>query len=212
MFAIPRFARLFFLASLVSPAVFAAEPHSTGEIHHHPAMHSPKSTKTTLAVGVTLDQDGRLWLARVVDQRLLVSWSEDGGSSFSEPAVVTPEPENISIDGENRPKIEVARDGNVLVTWTQVLPQKYSGNVRFSRSIDSGRTFSKPITLNDDGRVTSHRFDSLAIDGDGRVMVAWLDARDRDAAREKGEEYRGVSLYTTQSLNNGESFGRNRRL
>ena len=116
MFAIPRFARLFFLASLVSPAVVAAEPHSTGEIHHHPAMHSPKSAKTALAVGVTLDQDGRLWLAKVVDQRLLVSWSEDGGSSFSEPAVVTPEPESISIDGENRPKIEIARDGSVLVT------------------------------------------------------------------------------------------------
>jgi hypothetical protein len=84
--------------------------------------------------------------------------------------------------------------------------------VRFSRSIDSGRTISKPVTLNDDGRITSHRFDSLAIDGDGRVMVAWLDARDRDAAREKGEEYRGVSLYTAQSFNNGESFGRNRRI
>jgi hypothetical protein len=212
MFAIPRFARLFFLASLVSPPIVAAEPHSTGETHHHPAMHSAKSARTALAVGVTLDQKGRLWLARVVDQRLLVSWSEDGGSSFSEPAVVTPEPENISIDGENRPKIEVGRDGSVLVTWTQVLPQKYSGNVRFSRSIDSGRTFSVPITLNDDGRVTSHRFDSLAIDGDGRVMVAWLDARDRDAAREKGEEYRGVSLYTAQSFDNGESFGRNRRI
>ena len=211
MFAIPRFAGLLFLASLVSPTIIAAEPQSIGETHH-PAMHSPKSARTALAVGVTLDQDGRLWLARVVDQRLLVSWSEDGGSSFSEPAVVTPEPENISIDGENRPKIEVARDGSVLVTWTQVLPQKYSGNVRFSRSVDSGRTFSRPITLNDDGRVTSHRFDSLAIDGDSRVMIAWLDARDRDAAREKGEEYRGVSLYTAQSFDNGESFGRNRRI
>lgn len=89
MFSIPRFARLFFLASLVSPTVVAAEQHSTGETHPHPAMHSAKSARTALAVGVTLDRDGRLWLARVVDQRLLVSWSEDGGSSFSEPAVVT---------------------------------------------------------------------------------------------------------------------------
>lgn len=210
MFPISGFAGLFL--ALVSAVVVAAEPSVGGETGHHSAMHSPKPAKAALAVGVTLDRDGRLWLARVVDHRLLVSWSDDGGSSFSEPAVVTTEPENISIDGENRPKIEVARDGSVLVTWTQILPQKYSGNVRFSRSTDAGRTFSKPITLNDDGRVTSHRFDSLAIDGDGRVVVAWLDARDRDAAREKGEEYRGVSLYTTQSFNNGESFGRNRRI
>ena len=43
-------------------------------------------------------------------------------------------------------------------------------------------------------------------------MVAWLDARDRDAAREKGEEYRGVSFYNVKSFDNGESFDRNRRI
>ncbi|MEP6606026.1 MAG: sialidase family protein, partial [Nitrosospira sp.] len=121
----------------------------------------PRPPKTTLGVGLTLDQSGRLWLAKVEDQRLLVSRSDDEGKSFSNPIVVTPEPENISADGENRPKIAVARDGTVLLTWIQSLPQKYSGNVRFARSTDSGQTFSKPITLNDDGRVTSHRFDSL---------------------------------------------------
>jgi hypothetical protein len=140
----------------------------------------------------------------------LVSWSEDEGKSFSSPVAVTQEPENIAIDGENRPKIAVARDGTVLVTWTQSLPQKYSGNIRFTRSTDGGRTFSRPLTLNEDERVTSHRFDSLAIDGEGRVVVAWLDARDRDGARERGDDYVGVSLYSTQSFNNGESFGRNR--
>jgi hypothetical protein len=33
----------------------------------------PRPAKTTLGVGVTLDQQGRLWLAKVEDQRLLVS-------------------------------------------------------------------------------------------------------------------------------------------
>jgi hypothetical protein len=171
----------------------------------------PRPPKTTLGVGVTLDQQGRLWLAKVEDQRLLVSWSEDGGKNFSSPAVVTPEPENISADGENRPKIAVARDGTILLTWIQSLPQKYSGNVRFSRSIDSGRTFSPPVTLNDDGRITSHRFDSLAINGTGKAVVAWLDARDRDAAKEKGDAFSGVSIYTARSDDNGASFAANRR-
>lgn len=171
----------------------------------------PRPPKTTLAVGVTLDANGRLWLARVENQRLLVSQSDDGGKVFSSPVAVTPQPENISADGENRPKISVARDGTVLLTWIESLPQKYSGNVRFSRSTDSGRTFSQPITLNDDGRITSHRFDSLAIDGDGRVVVAWLDARDRDAVKERGGEFSGVSMYTAQSNDNGASFGANRQ-
>jgi hypothetical protein len=69
-----------------------------------------------------------------------------------------------------------------------------------------------PITLNDDGRITSHRFDSLAIDGKGRVALAWLDARDRDAAQDKGGAYAGVSVYTAQSQDDGAHFSANRRL
>ncbi len=170
-----------------------------------------RSLKTTLAVGVTLDSDGHLWLARAENRRLLVSRSDDGGKSFSIPVIVTPELEDISADGENRPKIAVARDGTILLSWTQMLPQKYSGNIRFARSTDSGQTFSAPVTLNDDGRITSHRFDALTIDGAGRVVVAWLDARDRDAAKEQGEKFSGLSLYTAQSADNGASFGANRK-
>jgi hypothetical protein len=198
-------AAFFLLSASVS---IASHPDPAAESQAHAKPHPPK---TTLGVGVTLDGSGRLWLARVENQRLLVSRSDDNGVNFSSPVVVTPEPEDISIDGENRPKIAVAHDGAVLLTWIQSLPQKYSGNVRFVRSIDSGQTFSKPITLNDDGRVTSHRFDSMTIDGTGRVVVAWLDARDRDAAKEKGEAFSGVSIYSAQSSDNGASFKANYR-
>ncbi|MCX7184666.1 MAG: sialidase family protein [Nitrosospira sp.] len=184
--------------------------------HEVPATENQRDAKlrppkTTLAVGVTLDGDGRLWLAKVENQQLLVSRSDDDGKNFSTPIVVTPEPEDISADGENRPKIAVARDGTVLLSWTQTLPQRHSGNIRFTRSTDSGQTFSAPITLNDDGRITSHRFDALAIDGAGRVVVAWLDARDRDAIREQGGKFSGVSIYTAQSADNGASFSPNRK-
>ena len=42
-------------------------------------------------------------------------------------------------------------------------------------------------------------------------MVAWLDARDKDMAKEKGEAFSGVSIYTVRSFDNGASFGPNRR-
>ncbi|SFW17900.1 sialidase family protein [Nitrosovibrio sp. Nv17] len=185
--------------------------------HPDPAAEDQDSAtarpaKATLGVGITLDAEGRLWLARVENRQLLVSRSDDDGKTFSTPVPVTVEPEDIAADGENRPKLAVASDGTLLLTWIQSLPQKYAGNVRFSRSLDGGRTFSRPITLNDDGRVTSHRFDALAIDGQGRVVVAWLDGRDRDAAKERNEAFTGVSLYTAHSSDNGASFGANRRL
>jgi hypothetical protein len=197
----------FFLMS-VSATALAGQQDSANGAQSHLMSHAPKAT---LAVGATLDENGRLWIAKVENQRLLVSWSDDDGKNFSTPVIVTPEPETISADGESRPKVAVARDGTVLLTWVQSLPQKYAGNVRFARSTDSGKTFSTPVTLNDDGRITSHRFDSMAIDGDGRVVIAWLDARDRDAAKEKGEKFTGSSIYTVKSLDNGKSFGPNHR-
>ena len=104
----------------------------------------PRPPKTTLAVGAALDESGRLWIAKVENQRLLVFWSDDDGKNFSVPVPATPEPENILADGENRPKIAIARDGTVLLTWVQSLPQKYSGNVRFARSTDSAGFFRSP--------------------------------------------------------------------
>lgn len=213
---------LFFLSALIGlvfslvSVVARAAGSDTGNLLQQPVQQpapaAAKHIKTALAVGVSLDQQGRLWLAKVVNQRLLVSWSEDDGQHFSGPVTVNSVPENIGNDGENRPKIQVAHDGTVLVTWTQQLAEKYAGNIKFSRSTDSGQTFSEPIVLNDDGRVTSHRFDSLAIDGKGRVVVAWLDARDRDAAREKGEEFKGISLYSSQSSDNGAHFEPSRKI
>lgn len=209
-YSLPALVGFFF--TLVSMAAVAAGPGTSSVSRQSSVIQALKSPGTVLAVGITLDQEGRLWLARVIDQRLLVFRSEDNGKHFSELATITPVPENIGGDGENRPKILVARDGTVLVTWTELLAEKYAGNIKFSRSTDSGQTFSQPIILNDDGRVTSHRFDSLAIDGEGRVAVAWLDARDRDAAREKGEEFKGVSLYSSQSFDNGAHFEPNRQI
>lgn len=168
--------------------------------------------KPTLAVGVALDADGRLWLARVENQRLLVARSEDGGASFSSPVAVTPEPENIAADGENRPRIAVARDGTLLLVWVQSLPKRFTANIRFSRSTDGGKTFSAPVTLNDDDRVTGHSFSSMALDGVGRVAIVWLDGRDRDAVREQGGKFAGSSIYMALSADNGASFSANRAL
>jgi hypothetical protein len=171
-----------------------------------------RSAKPTLAVGAALDAEGRLWLARVEKQRLLVSRSEDGGKRFSNPVTVTPEPEIIAADGENRPRIAVARDGTVLLVWAQSLPQRFTANIRFSRSTDGGKTFSTPVTLNDDGRIGGHSFASMSLDGAGRVAIVWLDGRDRDAARDQGGKFAGSSVYMALSNDNGASFSANRAL
>lgn len=212
-----RKARFFQSVSLILALAFPAITLADATIPAAHLTHAPTTTpaaakpaahpKTTLAVGAALDHQGRLWLAKAVEKQLLVSYSDDGGKHFSTPVPVTPEPEEIAVDGENRPKIAVARDGTVMLSWIQILPQKMrAANVRFVRSTDAGAHFSRPVTLNDDNRITSHRFHSMAADGAGRVIVAWLDARDRDSAKEAGGEFTGVSVYSIQSADNGATF------
>lgn len=165
-----------------------------------------------LAIGATLDAQGRLWLARVENHRLIVSRSEDGGRSFAAPVVVTPEPEDVIAVGENRPKIAVGVDSSVHVTWSQNAGQKMTGHIRYARSTDGGQSFSTPVILNDDRQIVSHRFDSLAIDGQGGVAVVWLDARSLDDKNAKGSPQTQVGLYAAVSNNGGASFGQNRKI
>ncbi len=198
------------LATALLLAVTLAYKPAAAMEHRPDAM--PREASPTLAVGATLDGNGRVWLARVENQRLWVSSSSDGGLHFSRPVAVSSAPEDIAANAENRPKIAVAQDGTVLLSWSQSLPKRFTGNIRFARSTDGGKRFSAPVTLNDDGRVGSHSFDSLAIDGAGRVAVMWLDGRDRDAVREKGAPFAGSSVYFTQSADNGARFSANRRL
>jgi len=119
--------------------------------------------------------------------------------------MVNPEPEHIAGDGENRPKI-VARNRTVYVSYTQALEKPMAGYIRFSRSVDGGNTFSRPVTINDDLEVISHRFEAMGVNERGRVFLAWLDKRDLQAAGKQGKKYAGVAVYYAVSDDGGASF------
>lgn len=173
-------------------------------------MAMPAMERPALAVGATLDPSGRLWLAQVRDGRLTVSHSANGTSHFSPASAVTPGPETITADAENRPKVVVGADGIVHVSWTQNLGERMTGFIRNSRSTDDGKNFSTPVTLNSDRQIISHRFDTLATDGQGGVAVAWLDARARTGKVPKGSPQTQVSVYAAVSRDGGATFAPDR--
>src|SRR3569833_1801509 len=166
----------------------------------------------TLAVAVQFDAAGRLWRARVQDGHVLVDRSDDGGASFGTAVFVFPVVVLIAADGDARPKLAVAPDGALYVTYTQLLNKLFSGDIRFSRSLDGGNSFSAPVTINGNRDIIGHRFDALAVGGDGKVYIAWLDKRDEAAARQRGESYIGSALYYAASADRGASFGANVKL
>ena len=166
----------------------------------------PPSLNCGLAPSATFDGNGRLWLAWAFAGHVYVNHSDDKGESFSPTVVVNRIPEGISARGENRPKIAIDGDGRVFISWTTPLQKKYTGHVRFSRSLDGGEHFSDPVTVNDNLEITGHRFEAMGVNKRGDIYLAWLDKRDRLRAKREGNDYRGAALYYALSDDHGASF------
>lgn len=167
--------------------------------------------RPSFATSTAFDSEGRLWRVIAREQRVLVSHSRDGGKTFSASVAVNATPEHIAGDGENRPKI-LLHDGAIFVSWTQALDKPMTGHIRFSRSLDGGKTFSPPVTINDDPQDISHRFEAMSINDRGQVYLAWLDKRDLAAAQRTGQPYAGAAIYYTVSNDKGASFLPDRKL
>ena len=161
--------------------------------------------KPSLAITTAFDGKGRLWLATIRGRYLYISHSDDRGNTLSAPVKVNVEPEDILGDGENRPKI-VVRKGVVYVSYTRGLEKPMTGDIRFSRSLDSGRSFSVPLTVNDNREIISHRFETLWVNDRGQIYLAWLDKRDLSAAQRENKLYNGAAVYYTVSDDGGASF------
>ena len=187
-----------------------AEMLGHGEDSGQPALcqdaATPPTPKCAKAPSADFDAKGRLWVSWVFQDRVYVQSSADGGKTLGKPVAVNLEPEKILAKGENRPKIKLGSRGQIFLSWSKSLEKGFSSDVRFSRSLDGGKTFSEPVTVNDDRQTIGHSFDSLGISRDGKVFIAWLDARDAEAAKDQGKPYNGTALYYTWSGNDGTSF------
>ena len=169
--------------------------------------------KCALAPSAQFDKKGQAWVAWVYAGHVYVSRSADKGQSFNAPVVVNRIPESIYAKGENRPKIIFGPNNEIYISWTQKLTKKrFSGHIRFSRSLDEGKSFSDPIIINDHRVVTSHRFDAMAVNKKGHIYIAWLDKRDLLAAKQEGKKYNGAALYYALSTNGGKTFNKNKKI
>lgn len=213
-----RLAALLFAGALALPGAVLAEARKHSQDHASAAStvcakeNAMPSLRCAHAPSARFDRQGRLWLAWAYAGHVYVNYSDDRGQSYSPPVVVNVTPEMIAARGENRPKIEIDRQGRLYVSWTQKLAARFSGHIRFSYSVDGGRRFAEPMTVNDHREMTSHRFESLAVNERGDIYIAWLDKRDRLEAEAKGDEYRGAALYYAVSTDGGRSFSSNQKV
>ncbi len=188
-------------ASLMPLSAFSAERDCEAEIHVDCG-----SAPNAVFVDSGVSEQSQLWVVFAQNNHVFFTASSDFGNQYSAPIAVNSMAEKIYTNGENRPKVAVGEQGEIYISWTQKTEGRYAGDIRFSRSLDQGKTFSEPVTINNDGLVTSHRFDSLHVAESGKVYIAWLDKRDQVAARETGGAYNGAALYFAVSDDSGGSF------
>jgi hypothetical protein len=172
----------------------------------HGGAHGHREGGAPLAASAAFDAEGGLWAASLEDRRLVLRRSTDFGRSWSAPRMVVDASERVAAEGDARPKLAAGPAGEIYLSWTRPLSKPYTGEIRFSRSLDGGRSFSAPFTVHTDRQEITHRFDALAVARDGRVFLVWIDKRDQEAALARGLDYRGAAVYYAVSDDRGASF------
>lgn len=195
--------------SALVPAVvvFAAAGAGVAEMsHEHRGRETCSDLSLICAATATpaFASDGALWIAARVNNKIFVAKSSNHGRSFTPPVVITPAPVTLDWGPDARPKIIVDHEGRVIVAYATFRDDKFNGQIFFTRSIDGGKTFAAPSPMTAD--LASQRFIAMGLDSDGSVFSAWLDKRNRAAAREKGQTYDGAGLAFAWSSDHATSF------
>lgn len=100
------------------------------------------------------------------------------------------------------------QDDRVYLVWAKMSPQTspdkpFANELRLSRSVDGGRTFLPSGLINDDGEPVNHSFDSIRVDREGAIHVAWIDGRG-------GKKASGT--YISRSMDHGLTFDKNKKI
>jgi len=173
------------------------------------ASSDQASVNNGRAPSAVFGQNGTLWVTFVHQQFVYLSSSTDKGLSYSAPVRVNQQPQNIYSDGENRPKIAIANNGYIYLSWSEKTSGRFNGDIHFARSIDGGSSFQAVKTINTDGQNIGHRFDSLLLTPAGDIYISWLDKRLTVQAKKSAQPYRGSSVFYSASTDQGNSFSNN---
>ena len=115
--------------------------------------------------------------------RLYFARSSDRGEHWSAPVRITPDAGEVHPHGESSPRLAAGPAGRLAVVWVRDVPvatRRWPASaIRMARSLDGGRSWLPPVTLNDDTTAApvGHNFQGAAWIGDSGLVAAWLDER-----------------------------------
>jgi len=181
-----------------------------------PPASAAAMNRAAFGTSAAIDPAGHLWVAYAQPAgsagQVVLQRSDDGGATWQSPVRVNASVEPVAADGENRPKLAFGTAGELYVTWTSPTSDKFTGDIRFSRSLDGGKTWSTPVNVHHDRQLITHRFESLLVDSKGSLWVAWVDKRDLKVAEQAGRAYRGAAIYYSRSDDRGTTWSDDTKL
>ncbi len=189
----------------VSVSIAAEHKHHTEKpaVNHTCTGNDIKCAKTVTSA---FAPNGDLWRLWVSNESMYFQISTDEGVTFSKAKQVAIAKEKIAARNENRPKIGFDNFQGVYLSWAMPRERKYTADIRFSYSKDYGKTFTTPITVNDDNLLAGHSFNEMLVSGEGDISLSWLDGRLAHKQRQQGKKINGSALYLAKAnMRNNET-------
>lgn len=162
--------------------VGAAYPVSAMEHQQTPSNCQDIRVECAAVVTTAVDKLGQLWRAYSIGQTLYLEHTSASDSAFSSPLAVNRIGEPISNRGENRPKLALDAQQGIYLSWAMDREERFTADVRLSYSLDGGKHFTAPATINDDGLLAGHSFNEMLVSPEGKVSLVWLDSRAKATA------------------------------
>ena len=131
-------------------------------------------------------------------QNLFMAKTKNIGDSFSGSIPVNLEEGEVSAHGENGPKLRNGKGRGMFAAWVG------NRDIKFSRSMNFGKSFNPAIRVNDDLGKASQSFFSMEVAPDGAIYIIWLDGRDIKSGKPGTS-----SVYIARSVDQGKSFEKN---
>ena len=131
-------------------------------------------------------------LATLGNDRIVMSWTEDGGADAAvrmavlensewSPTRTVHQSEKMFVNWADFPSVVALSDGTLAAHWLELNGSgSYQYDVNISFSSDEGRSWTAPILPHDDRSQREHGFVSLVPDADGGLTALWLDGRHYD--------------------------------
>ena len=152
-----------------------------------------------IAPDVLMDPAGTLHMVYGLDHHGWYQQSTNHGLSFTAPVKIDSAGSVETRMGERGPKLALGQNGAVHVVWMDEWSPGVKTFVRYSRSLDSGRTFLPSQTLSPMSGVDGA---TVTADSKGNVVAFWHVMADP-----KPQVKEATWLFTTRSANRGASFG-----